>query len=235
MRRTAFVSVVAIAFASTALAADLPPRSAYKAPYPTAVAYNWTGFYIGGHIGYGWSTLTGTDPTDGTVSNAKLKGILGGGQLGYNYQIGSIVLGIEGDFSIADVKLANNDPFGFGGGSIVVKNDYFATVAGRIGYAFDRALWYAKGGGAFTRDKWDFNDGAGNTLSGRFNRTGWMAGAGLEYAVWDNWSAKLEYNYLSFSGMDQHISDPTGLTTFDANNVSLKSHLLKLGFNYKFF
>jgi len=61
-----------------------------------------------------------------------------------------------------------------------------------------------------------------------------MVGAGLEYAVWDNWSAKLEYNYLSFGGMDQHISDATGLTTFDATNVSLKSHLLKLGVNYKF-
>src|SRR3954468_16487436 len=113
MRRTAFVSVIGVAFASTAFAADLPPRSSYKAPYPMAVtAYNWTGFYVGGHFGYGWSTLTGTDPTDGTVSDGKLKGILGGAQLGYNYQIGSIVLGVEGDFSFSDVKNVDNNPFG---------------------------------------------------------------------------------------------------------------------------
>jgi outer membrane immunogenic protein len=234
MRRTAFASVFAVAITSTALAADLPPRPAYKAA-PAYVAYNWTGFYVGGHIGYGWSTLTGTDTTFGTTDSGKLKGILGGVQLGYNYQIGSFVLGVEGEYSFADVKFTMDDPLGIGaGGKAEIKNDYFATIAGRLGYAFDRVLIYAKGGGAFTRDKLDINDGIGGTATGNFSRSGWVAGAGLEYALWDRWSVKLEYNYMSFGAVNELPTTSGGLTS-TAANVSAKTNIIKGGVNYRFF
>src|SRR6187401_360239 len=81
-----------VAFSSTALAADLPPRPAYKGP-PVVVAYNWTGLYVGAHAGYGWSKFSGTDLSFGDSSTGKAKGPLGGFQIGYNYQMNWLVLG----------------------------------------------------------------------------------------------------------------------------------------------
>src|SRR5690348_5849839 len=150
----AFVSCLSVPSLSSA--ADLP-RPAYKAPQylNPAPAFSWTGFYIGPHIGYGWSRFSG----DGDSRTGK--GWLGGVQGGYNYQIGQFVLGIEGEYSWADVKY-DTPLFG---GTLTIKNDYFATAAARIGYAFDRSLVYAKIGGAWTRDKWDANDGTGGTAT----------------------------------------------------------------------
>lgn len=235
MRRTALGLGALTVLSSAAYAADLPPRPVPSYKAPAYVTYNWTGFYVGGHIGYGWSKITGTDPLDGTSADATLRGFLGGGQVGYNYQIGSWVLGIEGDYSWADVKRTEADPLGLGAGEAEVKHDYFATITGRLGYAFDRWLWYLKGGGAWTRDKWDVTDGIGGTATGSFNRSGWLIGGGVEYAFWNSWSAKLEYNYLSFGGQDQTLTTAGGLGATPATDVSAKTHLLKLGINYKFF
>ena len=75
-----------------------------------------------------------------------------------------------------------------------------AMAAARLGYAFDRWLVYAKGGAAWTREKWNVNDGVGGAITGNFDRTGWIVGAGVEWAMFGNWSAKVEYNYLNFGG-----------------------------------
>jgi outer membrane immunogenic protein len=234
MRRTHLVLAAVASLLSTAaaaVAADLPPRPRpiYKAPAPAYVTYNWTGFYLGGHVGYGWSTVTGTDPTDGSRSSGRLRGFLGGGQIGYNYQIGSFVLGIEGDYSWADVKRTDVVP----PLTTTLKHDFFATAAGRLGYAADRWLWYAKGGGAWTRDRLEANDTV-DTIDAKFNRSGWMAGAGIEYAFWNNWSTKVEYNYLHFGKINESAVGTGGLTA-DAIDVSAEIHLVKLGINYKFF
>jgi outer membrane immunogenic protein len=199
-----------VVFSSVASAADLP-RPAYKAPlYSPAPVFSWTGFYGGIHGGYGWSTFTGSDPVAGN-STTQAKGWLAGVQLGYNYQIGSFVVGAEGDYSWADVKKVVNDPLGLGGGQASLKNDYFATLALRLGYAIDRTLIYAKGGGAWTRDKLDITDGIGGFGNGRFNRSGWMLGAGVEYAFWDNISAKVDYNYLNFGSITEVATTGGGL------------------------
>src|SRR3954462_3289169 len=132
MRRTAAMWVVGalVAFSSTgaASAADLP-RPVYKAPAYIAPApvFSWTGFYVGVHAGYGWDKLTGTS-VFGTDS-ITAKGWLGGGQLGYNYQIGQFVLGVEGEYAWANVKY-DTPLFA---GTLTVKNDYFATAAARVG------------------------------------------------------------------------------------------------------
>src|SRR5690606_9296591 len=110
-----------------AFAADLP-KPVYKAPpykapiLAPAPDYSWTGFYAGGHVGYGWSYLSGTDPTGG--SSADLRGWLGGLQLGYNYQMGRFVIGIEGDYSWAGVEYVEDNPFGTGG-QAKIENDFF--------------------------------------------------------------------------------------------------------------
>jgi outer membrane immunogenic protein len=225
---------VVLACSSLASAADMP-RPAYKAPsavYNPEPVYNWTGFYAGVHGGYGWSNFSGSDPVAGD-SSGTAKGWLGGVQLGYNYQVGKFVIGAEADYSWADVKNVTDNPFGTGG-SATLKNDYFVTAALRLGYAVDRTLLYVKGGGAWTRDKFDVTDGIGGFANGTFNRSGWMIGAGAEYAFWNNWSAKVEYNFLSFGSIDETLTTGGGLTA-TTPSVKLNSHLLKVGLNYKFF
>jgi outer membrane immunogenic protein len=226
---TAWSSVAFIVFAlipSLGLAADLP-RPAYKAPpfLSPAPAFSWTGFYIGPHVGYGWSRF-GADGA-GDVS---ARGILGGAQAGYNYQIGQFVLGIEGEYSWADVK--HEDPLF--GGTLTLKNDYFATAAARLGYAFDRSLVYAKVGAAWTRDKWDGDDGAGGTVTATSNRSGWLLGAGLEYAVWDNFSVKIEYDYMKFGSVTPSFTTTGGLGVTGSGDVKLDTQIVKLGVNYRF-
>ena len=231
-RTTAWFSVgVFVVFSSvfSASAADLR-RPVYKAaPYlsPEPI-YSWTGFYIGAHGGYGWSKFSG----DGTFGpgSATAKGFLGGGQLGYNYQIGQFVIGAEADAAWADVKY--EEPLF--AGTLTLKNDYFITAAARLGYAFDRYLVYGKVGGAWTRDKWDGNDGLGGTVTSKTNRAGWMLGAGVEYALWSNWSAKLEYNYLRFGAISPTFTTTGGLAVAGTGELKLNTHIVKAGLNYRF-
>lgn len=233
MRRSAAMWVVgafvAFSMVASASAADLP-RPVYKgAPYlsPEPI-FTWTGFYVGINGGYGWSHLSG-DGTFGPAS-ATAKGFLGGGQLGYNYQMGHFVIGAEVDAAWADVKY--EEPLF--AGTLTFKNDYFITAAARLGYAFDRYLVYGKVGGAWTRDKWDGNDGAGGTVTSKTNRSGWMLGAGVEYALWSNWSAKLEYNYLRFGAVTPAFATTGGLTVTGTADVKLSTHIVKAGLNYRF-
>ena len=230
MRRSAamWVSVAFVAFSSvlsTAIAADLR-APVYKAPpllTPVPV-FSWTGFYIGGHIGYGWSRFS----ADGDARTAK--GFLGGAQAGFNYQIGQFVLGVEGEYSWANVKVDET----LFAGTLTLKNDYFATAAGRLGYALDRLLLFGKVGAAWTRDKWDANDGFGGTATATSNRTGWLFGAGLEYAFWENVSVKVEYNYLMFSSVTPSFATAGGLTVDGSSGVKLNTQVVKLGLNYRF-
>ena len=234
MRRTpVWVCGAFVAFASVASAADLP-RPAYKAPiFSPAPVYSWTGFYVGIHGGYGWNEFSSADPVAGDLT-AEISGWLGGVQLGYNYQIGAFVLGVEGEYSWSGIKQDTPDPLGLGGGNSSFKNDYFATAAARFGYAWDRTLVYGKVGAAWTRDKFDITDGVGGFGNGTFDRTGFLLGAGVEYAFWNNFSAKIEYNYLHFGSITEMLTTGGGLTA-TVPSVKLDSHLLKVGLNYRFY
>ena len=239
MRRTALsvfgAFVVSVSVVSTASA------QFKRQPTPSVVAsdayasggYSWTGFYVGGHVGHGWSNLSGADPTGGGASNEQASGLLGGIQAGFNYQIGRVVLGVEGDYSFSAVNKTVDDPFGFGGGRISIKNDYFATLALRIGFSFNQFMVYGKGGAAWTRDKWDVTDGIGGTATGTFNRTGWLVGLGVEYSLRNKWSLKGEYNYLNFPTITETLTTTGGLAAAPTD-VSLKTHLMKFGVNYRF-
>lgn len=222
----AFVAFVTVC--SPSFGADLP-RPAYKAPpllTPVPV-FSWTGFYIGPHIGYGWSRFSSSISGD----EVHAQGFLGGVQAGYNYQIGHFVIGVEGEYSWADVK--HEEPLF--GGTLTLKNDYFATAAARLGYAFDRTLLYGKVGAAWTRDKWDGDDGIGGTVTATSNRTGWMLGVGFEYAFWESLSMKVEYDYMKFNSVTPSFTTTGTLSvTGGGIDVDLDTQIVKVGLNYRF-
>jgi outer membrane immunogenic protein len=204
---------------------------------PMMAAYNWTGFYIGVNGGGGWNTWTGTAAAAGPgINSFSGSGGLAGGTIGGNYQIGNVVLGLEGTYDWADINNTQVATLGLGTLTLVTKNDYVATVAGRVGYAFDRVLIYGKGGAAFTRDRLNANltgpfPGAAN---GSFDRTGWLAGAGVEWAFLGNWSVKAEYDYMGFGSLNEANFTTTGGLAVAPATVKLNLQTATVGINYKF-
>src|SRR5262245_56401177 len=215
MYRFVKLSVVAAALVSTPVAADAASAPFYPAA-PVIPIYYWTGFYVGGHLGAGWSG-------DG--------GFLGGGQAGFNYQIGQWVLGVEGQLSATSIKDTASANFVFPGFAVgtaraEARLDWISTLAARVGWAFDRSFVYGKLGGAWTHVSVDASatvssiaGSVGALVSSDRTVSGWMLGFGAEYALWDNWTAKIEYNMMDF-GRDFIADD--------------KVHVVKAGVNYRF-
>jgi high affinity Mn2+ porin len=212
--------------ADPALAADLP----LKAPAPRSV-YDWTGFYVGGHFGYGGGSF-GPDthplPEQGVVFPHSVTGLIGGYQIGHNRQLANhVVLGIEADASFTSPldgpALMRMPPAAF-----YSTLDYIGTVRGRIGYGFGTLMPFATFGFAWGHAHAEINDGSGATIG--HNQPGWTAGLGLEFAVSGNWSAKLEYDYV---GLSRQVYD---LSSFGLSNLNVdpRIHLAKIGLNYHF-
>ncbi|MCK1595278.1 carbohydrate porin [Bradyrhizobium sp. 164] len=224
---SAFLSGTTVATAS--YAADLP----LKAPARKAV-YNWTGFYVGGHFGYGDASFgPGTNPLpqQGAFLPHSAIGLIGGYQVGYNRQFASrVVLGIEADATFTspqDVPALERAPAPFH-----TTIDYVGTVRGRVGYAFDRFMPYVTGGLAWGHSHINVNDGDGVTAVfpvGDYH-TGWTAGLGLEFAIRGNWTAKAEYEYVDLA---RQTYDMSGFRLANVN-VDPRIHLVKLGLNYQF-
>lgn len=221
------VGLIALGAAAPANAADI--RLPVKAAPPAYVHayYNWTGFYIGAHAGYGWADFSDTI-VGGLTASVQPTGFIYGGQIGFNYQLGSWVFGIEAEYTTGDVKDTQN--IGLLSSQIKLDNTY--NVAGRIGYAFDRTLLYGKFGGAWTQESYNFALG-GATATGGVDRTGWLAGVGIEYAFLGNWSAKLEYTYMDMGSKNIVLATTGGLVATPAN-IDLAVQTVKLGVNYRF-
>lgn len=184
---SASVGLFAIMAVSPSSAADLPPSPpAYKAPvYPSAPPtpiFSWTGFYIGANAGYVWAPEFADDAN----------GFVGGGQYGYNYQIGSFIFGVEADFQATTIDSSET----VGGVTATGKVKYFGTARGRIGYAWNRFLAYGTGGLAYTQTDLSATNGV-TTLSDNGWSAGYALGAGLEWAVWDRWSVRGEYLFVN--------------------------------------
>jgi outer membrane immunogenic protein len=252
MRRFALCLLSATALGTgCATAADLPARMPTKAPVAAPLAYNWSGFYFGGHVGGGWVDTDSTIVTNfgaafppGTVNNQSASGVIAGGQLGVNWQLGQWVLGVEGDYSWSGIDGDNSHASVITPGTVSHTHseiNWLATATARVGYAWDNWLFYVKGGGAWADfDSNSYTTNAGgttiSTLVGGETRSGWTVGAGLEWSLLQNWSAKLEYNYLDF-GTDRE----TRLFTSGANagstvlrDVDTHIHVVKVGLNYRF-
>lgn len=203
-----------------AQAADLP-RPSYKAPaYVAPAGANWTGFYLGINGGYGFGTSDWDDP----AVSVDPSGALVGATLGYNWQTGSWVWGLEGDIDWADLKGDTT----CGAGICETKADWLGTARFRLGYAgWNNWLPYITAGGAFAGLKAD-NSLSGTTASK--TQIGWTAGLGLEYAFRSNWSAKIEYLYADLGSFD--CSTSCSLITPD--NVTFKANIVRAGINYRF-
>jgi outer membrane immunogenic protein len=228
MRRGLF-ALLAVAGVTTgtgiASAADIQ-RPVYKAP-PAGVmpvAYDWTGFYVGGHVGYGWADKSWQDGFGLFGISQQANGFLGGGQAGFNYQVGQFVFGVEGDMSWSGMKGSTNTL----ASSFNTDVDWTATLTGRLGMAFDRWLVYGKGGAAWARDRYSTNFYTFPGTEVTDTRLGWTVGAGVEYAFAPQWTAKLEYNYMDFG--TRSVSFAPGFST----DIDQQVHAVKFGVNYKF-
>ena len=233
MKAFLYTTAAALAFAGalaglagTASAADLarraPPPVVTKAPPPVYVPFTWTGLYVGINGGYGF----GRSKWDGLVpsSSFDVKGGMVGGQLGYNWQFGQFVWGVEGDGDWTDLRGTANVA-SCGGLQCKTRNDFLSTVRGRVGFAADRWLPYATGGLAIGNIKATVPGFTGIDKTA----TGWTVGGGLEYAFAPNWSVKAEYLFVDLG--KENCSITCGLPT---NNVSLNSNVVRGGINYRF-
>jgi len=209
------VALGAIAVAAPALAADLPTRGPVYKAAPAAPLFSWTGFYVGGHVGYGWGDATAQNNGWGS---ANTHGWFGGGQIGYNYQFApNWVWGAEADISAGAISGDSSaSPL-----TRQFKTDLFGTARLRLGYAVDRTLFYGTGGLAWANSK-------ANWIDDRDTQTniGWALGGGIEYAFAPNWTAKIEYMHADY-GHDDYAILPT-------TSISLKTDTVKLGVNYLF-
>jgi len=210
-------SAMALVGVGAARAADV-----FEQPPMEAVPYfTWTGGYAGLQGGYAWTNL-GVD--GGAFAIDDLNGGLFGGYAGYNWQSGAWVFGAEGDFN----GLWNDQTFaGPFPSSVDIGTDWLASIRGRLGYAYDRALIFGTAGVGFTEATSDINFGGGATLSGSDSFTGWTLGGGAEYAFTDNWIGRAEYRYYDFGNKD--LDGPAGV-----GGINLNTSTLTVGAAYKF-
>jgi len=203
-----------------AAAADLSqPVMPTKAPYFSPV-YNWIGLYAGINGGGAW----GTSNWSAVPTSFNTSGGMAGGQLGYNWQFGQFVYGLEGDIDWTDVRGTT----GVGACAAFAcrtDSDYLATVRGRLGFAADRFMPYVTGGLAVGNIR-------ASDIVGGINQTnaGWTVGAGVEFALSGPWSAKVEYLYVDLGSAG--CNAPCGAV--GGNNVSLTENVVRAGINYRF-
>jgi outer membrane immunogenic protein len=230
--------VAALAAAGVAHAADLPRKMPVKA-LPAPVAYDWTGLYGGFHWGtaIGASTAS-TGATRGFLGETQVSeaGLVGGGQVGFNWQFAPTwLVGLEGDFGYlrTDRTFADWNEFV----QVGVKTSWYGTARARLGYVTGPSLLYLTGGAAFVRI--DDTFGGSTTFAGlapatsSTTKAGWTIGGGIETKLSHNWSATAEYLYVD-AGSTSFASNPFTVANSDTTTVKHSFHLLKSGVNYKF-
>ncbi|MFG1477523.1 outer membrane protein [Xanthobacter sp. V4C-4] len=230
MLKRALLGVSALALlAGSASAADLSTRYPVKAALMPAQLFSWTGFYVGGNVGWGFASNSFSATSGGLTYGYDVgssNGFIGGLQTGYNFQFANnVVVGAEADLEFADIGKESLLVGGPAGGFTASSNvDYFGTIRGRLGYAFDRFLPYFTGGAA-----WGKTGFTGPwAVSSDGVRWGWTVGGGAEYALTNNWTVKAEYLYIDLG--DKTVTYPSGESV--TGGVTLNT--VKAGVNYKF-
>ena len=250
----AFSALLFAAPLGTASAADMPLKAP---PPPLAPAWDWSGFYAGGNIGYGFARNPGgfdnLEPVFSPLPerfNYAPAGAIGGGQVGFNWQATpSLVLGVEGDIQ----KSEQRDSFtcilncltipDVNGTRVEQKLEWFSTLRARAGWTNGPVLFYATGGLAVGRLQTDINTTQGLGTPTEFDfadtRTGWAAGGGFEYRLAGNWTAKAEYLYMDLGSVSHtfmYMPNPiTGLPpTTNIYDSQIRDHIVRVGLNYKF-
>ncbi|WP_128928504.1 outer membrane protein [Bradyrhizobium guangxiense] len=248
MKRSILTAIAAsLLFTTAASAADLAARPYTKAPPPVVAVYDWTGFYIGGHLGGAWTneqwintanTTAFGDLSPGQGFSQRGSGVFGGGQIGYNWQVNNFVLGLEGTISgMGNKGTVVNTVFGAGLDDVFSwRTDWMATVVGRAGVAFNNNLFYVKGGYAGVNNKLSVSDTVGATGSGSQTtwHNGWTVGAGWEYGITRNWIVGVEYDYAAFQTKSYQLAGAAApaVYTFDVKPKDIQSVVARL--SYKF-
>jgi outer membrane immunogenic protein len=231
------VGLIALGAAAPASAADLAARPYTKAPPMIAAVYDWSGFYIGANGGWGssrncWDFL----PIAGGVAPEgchDATGGVAGGQLGYRWQTGGWVFGLEGQGDWADLSGSNISALT--GLSNRSRLDAFGLFTGQVGYAWNNALIYVKGGAALTENHYDvFAAPGGAFLGGTGDQTRWggTVGVGLEYGFAPNWSAAVEYDHLFMQDKTITFTAPGGLF-FGTDRIRQDVDLVTVRVNYR--
>ena len=231
-------SLIALGAAAPALAADLAARPYTKAPPMIAAIYDWSGFYIGVNGGWGssrnrWDAVP-ANALIGPEGSHDADGGTVGGQVGYRWQAGQWVFGLEAQGNWADFKGSNNSLL-FPGFVNHSKIDAFGLFTGQVGYAVNNVLLYVKGGAAVTSNRNHINTAAGALFASTGDDTRWggSIGAGLEYGFAPNWSVGVEYNHLFMQDKTYGFTTPAGV--FIGNDrIRQDVDLVTARLNYKF-
>jgi outer membrane immunogenic protein len=227
-----------------ASAADLTPVYS-KVP---AAPFTWTGVYLGGNAGYGFQTdnndIATTSPSFTGIGLNQTGGFVGI-QMGYNYQIGMWVLGLEGDVQAANLRKSETQTVG--GNVLQASSDIgdWGTIRGRVGVAFDHLLIYGTGGAALGSPsntlQVNFPSGNQSFLQNDATQFGYVVGAGLEYAIDRRWTMKLEYQYVNLGSYSLSAPETSGGTpvvpavTTSSNTITNDFHTVRIGANWRFY
>jgi outer membrane immunogenic protein len=240
--RTLVLEDLAAKHATTTAAATPAPAPLVYVPAPAPV-YNWTGFYIGGNLGAGFTSASFSDTLASTFTNSSNTTFLGGGQVGVNYEFwGVVVVGAEAMFDWApnqnNTLTATTIPaLGAGTATATINNRWLTTATGKLGYAWDRVLLYGKGGGAWVgQTNSNLTLGGVPFTIGNTSNTnwGWTAGVGVEWAFWGTWSARAEYDFVGLNNQNFTVTNGASalVDTISANNRDI--NMVTAGVNYKF-
>jgi opacity protein-like surface antigen len=205
----------------------------YRGP-PVRAAYNWTGFYIGAYLGADWGSTNWTFADHGETTDPRFAGLLGGGEIGYNYQAGKWVFGVEGDAGWINARGTRPCPTGFFYNCEISAN-WLSTATARVGYAYwDRVLVYAKGGAVIAEDQAARRCNVPtilgvvcNSSSDTKTRAGWTVGWGSEFGLTQNVSVKGEISYFDL-GSDRY--DITGIPT----DIGSSGFISTIGLHFRF-
>jgi outer membrane immunogenic protein len=245
MKKFLLGTVALMALAAPAAAADLAARPYTKAPPPPiAVVYDWSGFYIGANGGWGsshkcWDFTTPAGTFVAAEGCHDATGGVAGGQIGYRWQAGTWVFGVEAQGDWADLKGSNQSLFSpaFINQS---KINAFGLFTGQVGYAANNALFYLKGGAAVTSDRFNsFATGTNIQVSNTVDDTRWggAVGVGVEYGFAPNWSAAIEYDHLfmqdkTHTFLNNGVAGVAG-TLFGTDRIRQDVDLVTVRVNYR--
>jgi len=210
------IGLLALGVAS-ATAADIPRRQAMPAKAPAYVPpplYNWTGLYVGINGGGGWGRSDFSAPLASGSFNTS--GALVGGTLGFNYQMGQVVFGLEGDIDWSNLRGSGT----CAGLSCSVRNNWLGTARGRLGYAIDRFMPYVTGGAAFG----DIKTSVAGLGDSRTTKAGWTVGGGIEAAIAGPWTAKVEYLYVDLGRGGSVLG----------SDAKFQTNIVRAGLNFRF-
>ena len=230
------VALVTLSIAAPAVAADLPARTYTKAPDMVPVAYDWSGVYVG--LNGGWGTANRCfDQTGPTVTGPDgchtTSGGFAGGQLGYRWQMSSWVFGLEGQGDWANLRGSNvsilNSP-----NVNRSRIDDFGLFTGQVGYAWNTALLYFKGGAAVVADRNDvLSNGSVIATSSGDNRWGGTVGGGIEFSFAPNWSAAVEYNHLFIANNNTTFTNQNTGAVVSSDRIRGDADLVSVHVNYR--